>query len=114
MCPAGPGTYEVKGRIRRNDDYAGGVHVVLLDSTGKIISQMNSTPKEYLNPEWGVSCFEEKNLFSYQLDGSAGRMNQPFTVRITRSASDLTPISPDIKITFGPDGGRYYLDWVSP
>jgi hypothetical protein len=114
LCPAGPGTFEVKGRIRLNNDYVGGIHIVLLDSTGKVISQMDSTPKEFLNPEWGVSCFEEKNLFSYQLDGSAGRMNQPMTLRLTRSATDLTPISPDIKLTFPSEGGRFYIDWVSP
>jgi hypothetical protein len=114
LCPAGPGTYEIKGRIRRNNEYVGGVHVVALDSTGKIVAQTDSTPKEYLNPEWGVNCREEKNLFSYQLDVSAGRNNQPIIVRITRSASDLTPISPDIPIRFEADGGRYYLDWISP
>ncbi len=114
LCPAGPSTYEIKGRIRQNNDYAGGVHVVAIDSTGKIVAQMDSIAKEYMNLEWGVNCREERNLFSYQLDVSAGRNNQPIVVRITRSASDLTPISPDIPIRFESDGGRYYLDWVSP
>lgn len=114
LCPAGPGTYEIKGRIQQNGEYVGGVHVVALDSTGKIITQADSTPKEYLNPEWGVNCREAKNIFSYQLDVSAGRGNQPIIVRITRSASDLTPISPDVPVTFDASGGRFYLDWTSP
>jgi len=114
LCPAGPGTYEVKGRIRQNGDYVGGVHIVAIDSSGKVVARATSTPKEYLNPEWWVNCREEKNLFSYQLDVSPGRNNQPIIIRIVRGPNDLTPLSPDIPIRFEADGGRYYLDWVSP
>jgi hypothetical protein len=114
MCPAGPGTFEVKGRIMQNNAYVGGIHIIALDSSGKVIAQMDSLYPEQMNPEWGVNCREAKNLFSYQLDVSAGRNSQPIIVRIVRSATDLTPISPDVAIQFGPEGGRYYLDWVSP
>lgn len=116
MCPAGPGTFEVKGRIYSNAQkaYVGGIHIIALDNSGKVIARMDSLYPQQMNPEWGVNCREAKNLFSYQLDVSAGRGNQPITVRIVRSATDLTPISPDIKIEFGPEGGRYYLDWVTP
>lgn len=114
MCPAGPGVYEIKGRIQLNGQYVGGVHVVALDSTGKIVSQMNSLYEEQMNTEFWVNCRQEFNRFNYQLDVAAGRMNQPFIVRITRSAADLTPISPDVQIQFEAGGGRYYLDWISP
>jgi hypothetical protein len=116
MCPAGPGTFEVKGRIYSNalKAYVGGIHIIALDSTGKVIARMDSLYPQQMNPEWGVNCREAKNLFSYQLDVSAGRGNQPIIVRIVRSATDLTPISPDVAIQFGPEGGRYYLDWVTP
>ena len=114
LCPAGPGTFEVKGRIQQNGEYTGGIHIVLLDSTGKVINQMDSIYKEQMNLEFHVNCREDKNLFNYQLDASAGRMNQPMTLHITKSATDLTPISPDVKLDFPPDGGRYYIDWVNP
>ena len=113
LCPQNDGTYEVKGRINATGvGYIGGVHVILMDKSGKIISQMDSLFKEQMNLEWGVSCLEEKNLFNYQLDASAGRNNQPMTVRLTRSASDLTPISTDAKIEFPATGGRWYIDWT--
>lgn len=116
MCPAGPGTFEVKGRIYSNTlkAYVGGVHIIALDSSGKVIARMDSLYPEQMNPEWGVNCREAKNLFSYQLDVSAGRGSQPIIVRIVRSSTDLTPISPDVAIQFGSEGGRYYLDWVTP
>lgn len=114
MCPAGPGTFEVKGRIMQNNQYVGGIHIIALDSTGKVIARMDSLYPQQLNPEWGVNCRESKNMFNYQLDVSAGRGNQPIIVRIVRSSTDLTPISPDVAIQFGSEGGRYYLDWVSP
>ena len=114
LCPQSDGIYEIKGRVRQNNDYVGGIHVVALDSTGKIISQMDSIIKDYMNLEWGVNCREDKNLFNYQLDVTAGRMNQPFNVRITRGANDLTPLSADVQIRFDAGGGRYYLDWTSP
>ena len=116
MCPAGPGTFEIKGRIYSNAQkaYVGGVHIIALDSSGKIVARMDSLYPQQMNPEWGVNCREAKNMFSYQLDVAAGRGNQPIIVRIVRSASDLTPISPDVAVQFGPEGGRYYLDWVTP
>lgn len=116
MCPAGPGTFEVKGRIYSNalKAYVGGVHIIALDNSGKVIARMDSLYPQQLNPEWGVNCRESKNMFNYQLDVAAGRGNQPITIRIVRSSADLTPISPDVTIQFGPEGGRYYLDWVTP
>jgi len=114
LCPAGPSVYEIKGRIMLNGKYTGGIHVIALDSTGKITNQMDSLYEEQMNLEWGVNCREDKNRFNYQLDVSAGRMNQPFNVRITRGANDLTPLSADVQIRFEADGGRFYLDWVSP
>ena len=113
LCAQNDGTYEIKGRINApGQGYVGGIHVILMDKTGKIISQMDSLVQDQMNLEWGVSCFEEKNLFNYQLDASAGRGNQPMTLRLTRSVSDLTPISPDVKIDFGATGGRIYIDWT--
>lgn len=101
LCPQTDGTFEVKGRINAPGvGYVGGVHVVLTDKGGKIISQMDSLSPDQMNLEWGVSCFEDKNLFNYQLDATAGRGNQPMILHLTRSASDLTPISPDVKLDF--------------
>ncbi len=114
LCSQNDGVYEIKGRIKQNNDYAGGIHVVALDSTGKMIAQMDSLNKEQMNLEWGVNCREEKNLFNYQLDVTAGRMNQPYIVRITRGANDLTPLSDNVSIQFESSGGRFYLDWTSP
>jgi hypothetical protein len=112
-CDAGPSVFEVKGRIHDGRDYVGGVHVVALDRNGNIIAQMDSLYREQMNLEWGVNCREEKNLFNYQLDISAARMNSPITLCLTRSANDLTPISTDIKINVDPNsGGRWYYDWT--
>jgi len=111
-CPAGPGTFEIKGRISSpGEGYVGGITVVLLGKSGKVIGKTTSRYPIELNPEWGVSCFEEKNMFNYQLDASAGWFDGPLTLRLVRSATDLTPISTDVKITFDASGGRYYIDW---
>lgn len=113
LCPQSDGTFEVKGRINAAGvGYVGGVHVILMDKNGKIISQMDSLYVEQMNVEWGVNCFEEKTMFNYQLDASAGRANQPMTLRLTRSVNDLTPISPDVKLDFPVTGGRFYIDWT--
>ena len=116
LCPQTDGTYEVKGRIYvSGQGYIGGIHVVALDKSGKVVAQMDSRPDtadDPLNIEWGVSCFEEKNKFNYQLDVSAGRNNQPFILRLTRSANDLTPISTDVRMEFPVTGGRFYIDWT--
>ncbi len=111
-CEAGPGTYEIKGRVWGPSDYDGGIHVVLLDNAGKVVAQMDSRYPIELNPEWNVSCFESKNLFNYQLDASAARNNGPLTLHLTKSAGDLTPISPNATVTFDASGGRYYIDFI--
>ena len=85
---------------------------MLLDHSGKIVTQINSWGRDQMNLEFGVSCFEEKSLFNYQLDGTAGWSNGPLTLRLTNSAGDLTPISPDVPITWDASGGRYYIDFV--
>jgi hypothetical protein len=42
LCDAGPGTWEVKGRINApGQGYVGGIHVILMDKTVKIISKMD-------------------------------------------------------------------------
>jgi hypothetical protein len=110
-CDAGPSVFEVKGRIHDGTDYAGGIHVVALDKNGNMVAQKDSLVREQMNLEWGVNCREEKNLFNYQLDISAGRGNGPITLRLTRSATDLTPISSDIKFDLDASGGRWYFDW---
>ncbi|MBI5305059.1 MAG: hypothetical protein HY868_23205 [Chloroflexi bacterium] len=111
-CDAGPSVYEVKGRIHDGTDYVGGIHVVVLDKDGKVVAQKDSWPRDQMNLEWGVNCREEKNLFNYQLDISAGRSSGPLILRLTRSATDLTPISTDIRIDVDGNGGRWYLDWT--
>jgi hypothetical protein len=111
-CPTGAPVYEIKGRVFAGSDYLGGVHVVLLDHSGKIVTQINSWGRDQMNLEFGVSCFEEKSLFNYQLDGTAGWSSGPLTLRLTNSAGDLTPISPDVPITWDASGGRYYIDFV--
>ncbi|HEX7587408.1 MAG TPA: hypothetical protein VF478_03750 [Anaerolineae bacterium] len=111
-CPTGAPVYEIKGRVFAGSDYLGGVHLVLIDHSGKIVTQGNSWGRDEMNLEFGVSCFEEKSLFNYQLDGTAGWSNGPLTLRLTNSAGDLTAISPDTSISWDASGGRYYIDFV--
>ncbi len=111
-CSTGAPVYEVKGRIFAKNDYVGGAHVVLIDHSGKIIAQRESWGRDQMNLEWGVSCFETKNLFNYQIDGTAGWSNGPLILRLTKSAGDLTPTSPDVPITWDAAGGRYYIDFI--
>ena len=110
-CSTGAPVYEIKGRIA-GSDYLAGIHVVLLDKDNKIVSQVDSWGREKMNLEWGVSCFEEKNLFNYQLDATTGWFNGPLILRLTKSANDLSPLSPNVPITFDATGGRYYIDFV--
>jgi hypothetical protein len=112
LCPTGSPVYEIKGRIQVGGKYTSGIHVVVLDKNGKLVAQTDSRGEIDLNPEWGVSCWAEKNLYNYQLDVSAGWYEGPLTLRLTRSATDLTPISYDEKISFDAAGGRYYIDWA--
>ena len=110
-CATGAPLYEIKGRIA-GADYLAGIHVVLLDKENKIVSQIDSWGRDTMNLEFGVSCFEEKNLFNYQLDATAGWYNGPLILRLTKSANDLSPLSPNVPITFDASGGRYYIDFV--
>ena len=112
FCPNGTPVYEIKGRIWANNDYLGGAHLVLIDHSGKIVAQGNSWPRDQMNLEWGVSCISDKNLFNYQIDGTAGWSNGPLILRLTKSSGDLTPTSPDVPITWDAAGGRYYIDFV--
>ena len=112
-CSTGAPVFEVKGRINKSGvGYIAGVHVVLLDKSGHIVAQRDSWGPDQMNPEWGVSCFESKNLFNYQLDATAGWYNGPLVLHLTKSATDLTPISPDAILTFDSSGGRYYIDFI--
>lgn len=110
-CDAGPGVYEVKGRIHDGTDYVAGINVMVLDKDNKIVAQKTSVSRQEMNLEWGVNCREEKNLFNYQLDISAGRATGPLVLRLTRAPNDQTPISPDIRIDIDANGGRWYYDW---
>jgi hypothetical protein len=111
-CDAGPSVFEVKGRTVSGGDYVGGIHVVVIDRDGKVINQMDSLYRIQMNLEEHVNCREVRSLFSYQLDFSAARNNGPMTVRLTKSATDLTPISTDIKFDVDSSGGRWYYNFV--
>lgn len=103
--------FEIKGRIW-SSTYIGGIHVVVLDKSGRIAVQTDSWGPESMNPEWGVSCFEEKNSYNYQMDISAARESGPLTLRLTNGKNDPTPISTDVQINIPSGGGRWYIDWV--
>ena len=113
-CDAGPSVFEIKGRVfdQTVNAYVGGIHVVVLDKTGAIANQIDSWGPESMNPEWGVSCFEPKNSFNYQMDISAARESGPLTVRLSRGKNDPTPISDNVRIDITSGGGRWYIDWV--
>ena len=110
-CDAGPSVFEIKGRIHDGSTYVEGIHVVVLNKTGQVAVQTDSWGPISMNPEWGVSCFEPKNSYNYQIDISAARDSGPLTIRLTRGKNDLTPISTDIKFDVTPGGGRWYFDW---
>jgi len=109
-CTTGVPVFEIEGRIW-SGTYIGGIHVVALDKDGKIVAQMDSLYPDQQNLEHNVSCFGD-TLPSYKLDVTAGRFNGPLILRLTKSAIDLTPISPDAQITFDASGGRYYIDFI--
>jgi len=110
-CDAGPSVYEVKGRVHDGAGYTAGIHVMALDKDNKIIAQSDSWGPGQMNPEWGVSCFESKNNYNYQLDLSAGRNATGVRLRLTRGLNDQTPISPDVPIDLSTSG-RWYIDWT--
>lgn len=111
-CDTGPSVFEVKGRVINNGNYQGGVHVVILGHDGKIVNQQDTIEPIQMNLEEHVSCFEVRGRYNFQLDISAGRMNSPMTLRLTRGAGDLTPISNDITFDVDPNvGGRWYYNF---
>ena len=110
-CDAGPSVYEVKGRIMSGGKYAPAIHVVVLDRNGSMVAQMDSLFEEQMNLEEHVNCREVRNRFNYQLDVSAARFSGPLTLRLTKSAADLTPISTDIKFDVNENGGRWYYNF---
>jgi hypothetical protein len=104
------GVFQVKGRIADTKDYLAGINAVLQGADGRIVAQVVSWGRQSMNLEFFVSCFEEKNLFNYQLDATAARGNEPMQLFLTRSSTDLAPISPPQSISFG-SGGRWYVDF---
>lgn len=113
-CDAGPSVFEVKGRVINSGNYQGGVHVVILDNSGKIANQQNTIEPIQMNLEEHVSCFEVRGRYNFQLDITASRNNGPMILRLTNSAGDLTPISPDIHIPVDANaGGRWYYNFTN-
>jgi hypothetical protein len=113
-CDAGPSVFEVKGRVINSGNYLGGIHVVILDNSGKIVNQQNTIEPIQMNLEEHVSCFEVRGRYNFQLDISASRNNGPMILRLTKAAGDLTPISNDISIPVDANaGGRWYFNFVN-
>lgn len=114
------GVYKLIINAKRGKTFAGGLTFAVFDQGGRLLQDgagknMIGTTVADINISIGSNCrseasFESPNSSNGELDvGDAIRAgNNPVIVRFVKSASDLTPISPDISVDFG-NGGQFWM-----
>lgn len=119
LCPQ-EGIFEVIVNAKKGRAFAGGLVFAAFDTAGNLLKNgagqdMIAQTESAISISIGANCrveatFENPNASNGKIDvGDAVRAGiNPIIIRFVRSRSDLTPISPDIRIDFGK-GGQYWL-----
>lgn len=104
MCPQSGPVWQVIARVNRSSPpaiFLGGYTVGLFSPSGALIKTDETVPDgQQVNGLW-INCRVDK-VFPYnsKLDAPELRGQGPFIVRVIKSKTDLTPLSPDFKVDF--------------
>jgi hypothetical protein len=118
MCPQ-DGIFEIAINAKRGRAFLEGLSFAAFDAGGRLLQDGAGRNlvgiTEPASVSIGSNCqveagFDSPNISNGKLDvGDAVRQGtNPVIIRFVQSASDLTPLSADIPIDFGP-GGRYWI-----
>jgi hypothetical protein len=113
------GIFEVALNAKKGKAFIEGLYFAAFDSGGRLLQDgagKNLVSATYpASQSTGSNCrlsgsFDTPNIDNGKLDvGDAVRAGtNPIIIRFVKSATDMTPISPDITINFGK-GGRYWI-----
>lgn len=108
--------WEVIARINRTGSsyFLGGYALAVVSGDGRVLGAHTAGTNEEVVQDFDFNC-QVSGWYRYNVkyDVSEWRMQLPVTLRIVRSKTDTTPISPDFKADFGQPG-RYFLEYSAP
>jgi hypothetical protein len=115
LCPQpNDPIWKITGRINKTGTnvFVGGYILGVFAADGKFLKAAQpSAPNEYITSTIGGNCRAEKVFLSnIDIDVSEFRMQVPLIVRIIRSATDPSALSPDHTINF-EQPGNYYVQY---
>jgi hypothetical protein len=109
--------WEVVARFNRSSDraFAEGYVFGVFTADGRLLTTTEVSPSnEYTERGIDINCRAPKFYpYSVKKDVSQFRMQVPLIIRVVRSKTDLTPLSPDFKADFAQPG-RYFIEYRVP
>ncbi len=107
--------WEIIARVNRASPpsiFLGGYVLGIYGSDGtRVGTSEPSVPNDQAVAGLDINCRASKFYpYNAKVDVSAYRMHVPLTIRVLRSKSDNTPISPDFKADFA-EPGRYFVEY---
>lgn len=110
--------WEIVGRINRITPpaiFLGGYVLGIFTSDGRLLTTTDpSVPDDQQIIGLNFNCRAyNRYVYNVKKDVSQFRMQVPLIIRVVKSQSDLTPLSPDFKADFGQPG-RYFLEYRAP
>ncbi len=110
--------WEIVGRINRSSPpaiFLGGYVIGIFTSDGRLLATTDpSVPDDQQIIGLNFNCRAyNRYIYNVKKDVSQFRGQVPLIIRVIRSQSDLTPLSPDFKADFAQPG-RYFLEYRAP
>ncbi len=110
------GIYKITARINRTGSnyFLGGYTLAAFAADGRFLkASQPSAPNEYVGAGYGGNCRVASNVpypSNAEIDVSEFRGQLPIIIRVIRSATDHTALSPDFRADFSSPG-NYYLQY---
>lgn len=110
--------WEIVARINRSSPpaiFLGGYVLGIFSADGRLLATTEpSVPDDQQIIGLNFNCRAyNRYIYNVKKDVSQFRMQLPLIIRVIRSQSDLTPLSPDFKADFGQPG-RYFIEYRAP
>lgn len=108
--------WEVIARINRTGSsfFVGGYALAVVSSDGRVLGAHQAGSNDEVVQDFDFNCTVSGwYRYNAKYDVSEWRMQLPVILRIVRSKTDMTPVSPDFKADFSTPG-RYFLEYSAP
>ncbi len=110
--------WEIIGRINRSSPpaiFLGGYMLAVYAPDGRLLGTSRAAaPDGDQVSDFDFNCMVSGwYQYNVKIDVTEFRMQLPLTIRVIRSKTDLTPLSPAFKADF-PQPGRYFLEYNAP